>query len=450
MVHAWDCGNSAQLSLSAAAGMRAIIRSCFSLRSRLLHFARRLVLILGLAPLLLGPVSETAYARSSHTSSTHTTSKPVKPRPARASTPAAPAPVVDNPQLLVDMITGDVLYQDRAGAPWHPASLTKLMTAYVTFQAIADRRVSLDTKVTMSAKAVSQAPASSGLPPGDSLTLKDALYIMLVKSANDMAVAVAETVAGSTDAFVAEMNATAARLGLTRTHYNNVNGLPDDGQVTTARDLAVLAIDLRRTFPAYDDIFRTQMVTIGKVNLRASNHLLAKFEGTTGMKTGYICASGLNIVATAMRGGRELLAVYLGGTSERERDQRVAHLLLRGFANEFADTGNSVVNIVDDQSSPPMDMKPLLCGKNAKSYVLSRYKLYPFGLKGQPNYLTDKVTPVTYAASDFGVPGKAVAATPDEGQPAQGDVSDDSAVTDSPATLPTVAPLPQPRPAGRK
>ena len=416
-----------------------------------MHLARRLFLILGLLPLILGLGGETAALARSHSTAAHT-SKPVKPKPAaKDTTPAAPAPVVDNPQLLVDMQTGNVLYQDHAGQPWHPASLTKLMTAYVTFQAIADKRVSLDTKVTMSVKAVNEAPARSGLPAGDSLTLNDALYIMLVKSANDMAVAVAETVSGSTDAFVAEMNATASKLGLTRTHYNNVNGLPDDGQVTTARDLAVLAIDLRRTFPEYDAIFKTQMVTVGKVNLRASNHLLAKFEGTTGMKTGFICASGLNIVATANRNGHELLAVYLGGTSERERDQRVAQLMLRGFASEFKDSGSSVVNIVDDQSSPPMDMKPLLCGKNAKAYVTARYKLYPFGLKGQPNYLTDKVPAVTYAATDFGVPGKTVAPTADEGQPAEGDASsdDDSASSDNSATPAANAPTPKDRPASR-
>ncbi|HVX81273.1 MAG: D-alanyl-D-alanine carboxypeptidase family protein [Devosia sp.] len=424
-----------------------------------MRFARRLLLIIGLSAALVSlDTTQPVQARSSH-SSHHTAPKPAAARPSKPSTPAPPPPTIDNPELLVDMATGNVLYEDNAGAPWHPASLTKLMTAYVTFQAIEDGRVHLDTKVTMSPLAVSQAPSRSGLPAGDSLSLQDALYIMLVKSANDMAVAIAETVSGSTDAFVTEMNATAAKLGLSRTHYNNVNGLPDDGQVTTARDLAVLAIDLRRTFPQYDQIYRTPMVTLGKVNLKASNVLLNKLEGTTGMKTGFICASGLNIVATVQRGGRELLGVYLGGTSERERDQLIAKLILEGFANQHPDTGKNVVDIVDDQTAPPMDMKPLLCGKNAKSYVLARYKLYPYGLKGQPNYLTDKVVGQSYAAVDFGKPGaQPISAVPQDDATAEGDAAPgDAAPGDDPAATPADvsvaapgAPVPNPRPSFRK
>jgi D-alanyl-D-alanine carboxypeptidase len=243
-----------------------------------------------------------------------------------------------------------------------------------------------------------------------------------------MAVAVAETVAGSTDAFAAEMNATAAKLGLVGTHYNNVNGLPDDGQVTTARDLAVLAIDLRRTFPQYDDIYRTQAVTVGKATLKASNTLLAKFEGTTGMKTGFICASGLNVVATVQRGGRELMAVILGGSSARERDQLAAQLVLKGFTGEYQDGGKNVVQIVDQRGRAPMDMKPLLCGKQAKAYVASRVQAFPYGLKGKPTLLTDKVAGATYAAADFGVPGAAPVTTNPTDETAEGDTNaDDSA-----------------------
>jgi len=277
----------------------------------------------------------------------------------------------------------------------------------------------------MSRKAVNEAPARSGLKAGESLTLKDALYVMLVKSANDMAVAVAETVAGSTDAFAAEMNATAAKLGLVRTHYDNVNGLPDDGQVTTARDLAVLAIDLRRTFPEYDQIYRTHIVTLNKVPLKGNNMLLTSFEGTDGMKTGFICASGLNLVATVNRNGRQLLAVVLGGSSSRERDQLAGQMLTKGFSGDYKDSGSSVVDIVDNTSEPPMDMKPLLCGREAKAYVTARLKAFRLGLKGSPNYLTDKIPSNTYAATDLGpVTAAAVATgvtTAADTQPAQGD-----------------------------
>ena len=346
--------------------------------------ARRLLLTVGLVLALLAcGLPSLALARS-HKAAPIPAAKPAVVA-AAPSAPAISVPQIVNPELLVDMQTGDVLYAENAGAPWHPASLTKLMTAYIAFQAIADGRLTLDSKVTMSVKAVDQAPAVSGLPAGDTISLKDALYVMLVKSANDMAWAVAETVGnGDIDAGVAEMNATAAKLGLTRTHYNNPNGLPDDGQVTTARDLAVLAIDLRRTFPQYDDIFRTQMVTLRKAYLRTNNELLTRFEGTTGMKTGYICASGLNVVATVDRGGRQLLAVVLGGTSARERDQLAAQMLLAGFAGQYPDTGNSVVNIADDTVAPPMDMKPLLCGAKARAYVNARLKQFPMGMRGKP------------------------------------------------------------------
>jgi D-alanyl-D-alanine carboxypeptidase len=406
--------------------------------------ARRLFVIVCLLAACLAPSTTFAAARHHHHRPAATTTK--------QAAPAGPPIVVPTPELLVDMQTGNVLYEDNAGLPWHPASLTKLMTAYVAFEAIAQGRATLDTRVTMSVKAVNQAPSRSGLPAGDSVTLKDALYIMLVKSANDMAVAIAETLAGSTEAYAAEMNATAVTLGLTRTHYDNVNGLPDDGQVTTARDLAVLAIDLRRTFPQYDEIYTTQSVHIGKVSLKASNGLLSKLAGTTGMKTGYICASGLNIVATVKRDGRELLAVVLGRTSARERDQTAAQLLLGGFSGQYPDRGKSVVNIVDEGAAAPIDMKPLLCGAKAKTYVAQQRQQHPFGLKGQPNYLTDKVAAVPYLATDLGPvggSGPVVSNIRPEGQTAEGDAGsdDDAPAPDAEANAaaaPAVHPLPPP------
>jgi D-alanyl-D-alanine carboxypeptidase len=354
------------------------------------------------------------------------------------------APSLAGPKLLVDMKTGDVLYAEDAGAPWHPASLTKLMTAYVTFQAIAQGRITLDSIVTMTREAVNQAPASSGLAVGDTLTLKDALYVLLVKSSNDMAVAIAQAVDGSTDKFADEMNATAQKLGLTRTHYDNVNGLPDDGQVTTARDLAVLAIDLRRTFPQYDEIYRTRIVRLNNVNLRGDNALLNSFAGTDGMKTGFVCGSGLNIVATVNRNGRELMAVVLGGSSARERDQMAAQMLLRGFAGEYPDKGESVVDLVDDTKSPPTDMTPLICGKKARAYVRAQMKAYPLGLPGKPSYLTDKIASVVYQATDLGPaggPAVAVTAAAPDDQTAQGDGGDP---TPEDAAPPSPAPIPMP------
>lgn len=311
-------------------------------------------------------------------------------------------PAAANPLLLVDMQSGEVLFNDDGGKPWHPASLTKLMTAYVTFAAIAQGRISLDTTIKISKKAWNQAPSKSGLAVGSSITLKDALYILVVKSANDIAVAIAEAVSGSTDNFVVEMNAMAKAMGLTATHYVNPHGLHDPGQVTSARDLAVLTLYIWRDYPQYLPMFSTEAVKLGKAKLETNNGLLEHFEGTTGMKTGFVCASGLNIVATVNRNGRQLLGVVLGGSSARERNEMAAELFLRGLSGAVSGTGQSVVNLAN-QAGPPVDMRPLICGKQSKEYVAQREAAYPMGLKGQPSYLTDKIVGVTYEATDLGI-----------------------------------------------
>ncbi|HEY9013034.1 MAG TPA: D-alanyl-D-alanine carboxypeptidase family protein [Devosia sp.] len=311
-------------------------------------------------------------------------------------------PVAANPMLLVDMQSGEVLYNDDGGQPWHPASLTKLMTAYVTFAAIAQGRISLDSTVKISKKAWNQAPAKSGLKVGSSITLRDALYILVVKSANDIAIAIAEAVSGSSDKFVDEMNAMAGAMGLSATHFANPNGLHDPAQVTSARDLAVLTLYLWRDYPQYLPMFQTEAVKLGKASLETNNGLLEHFQGTTGMKTGYICSSGLNIVATVSRGGRQLLAVVLGGSSARERNEMTAELFLRGLSGAVTGTGQSVVNL-RNKSGEPTDMRPLICGKKSKEYVAAREAAFPMGLKGQPSYLTDKIEGIVYEATDLGV-----------------------------------------------
>ncbi len=312
---------------------------------------------------------------------------------------AAPARAL--PELLVDMRTGEVLYAKDAGLPWHPASLTKLMTAYVTFDAIARGRVDLDTPVIMSARALKEPPAKIGLPVDTAMTLEDALYFLLVKSANDVAVAIAETVSGSVEGFVAEMNANATALGLTATNYVDPNGLRDGEQVTSARDLAVLALTIRSRFPQYDAIFATESVNLGKARLQSHNNLLTHFAGTTGMKTGFICAAGLNIVATAERSGRDLMAIVLGASSSRERGEETAQLLLKGFSGAFSGLGRHVAALTNS-SAPPTNMRPLICGKEAKDYVAAREQAFPYGLEGQPSFLQDQVTPRTYTASLLG------------------------------------------------
>ncbi|MDB5614441.1 MAG: D-alanyl-D-alanine carboxypeptidase [Devosia sp.] len=312
------------------------------------------------------------------------------------------APARANPMLLVDMDNFNVLYAQDAGQPWHPASLTKMMTAYVAFEQIAAGKISLDTPVVVSKNAFNEAPSKSGLPVGSALSMKDALYVMLVKSANDIAVAIAETVGGDEASFVAMMNDASARMGLTATHYENPNGLHNPAQVTSARDLAVLSLYIRQSFPQYLPIFGTGTVVLNGKKLDSENKLLGSFAGTTGMKTGFVCASGLNLVATVERNGRRLLAVVLGGSSGRDRNERAADLLLKGLNGAMQPSGQTVLTLANDVGAPPVDMRSLICGKDAKTYVAGQEAAFPLGLKGQPSNLIDTIVPASYVATDLG------------------------------------------------
>lgn len=305
------------------------------------------------------------------------------------------------PQLLVDMRTGEVLYADDAGLPWHPASLTKLMTAFVTFEAIAAGRVQLDTPVIISANALSAPPSKIGAPVDTAYALEDALYLMIVKSANDISIAIAETVGGTEQRFVDEMNATAAALGMSATRFINPNGLHDPAQVTSARDLAILAITLRQRHPQYAPMFATESVRLGESRLRSHNNLLTRFAGTTGMKTGYVCASGLNIVATVERQGRSLMAIVLGGSSSRERGELTAQLFLSALSGSVSGSGQIVTGI-RNQLDAPFNMRPYICGSEAKTYVANRAEAFPLGLEGQPTNLNDNIEATVKRVSSLG------------------------------------------------
>lgn len=312
------------------------------------------------------------------------------------------APALANPLLLVDRDNLQVLYAEDAGQPWHPASLTKLMTAYVAFEEIAKGTVTLETPVTLSKYAMTQAPSRSGLKVDTSVSLEDALYILIVKSANDMAVAIAETIGGNEAAFVAKMNDVAARMGLTATHFVNPNGLHDPRQVTTARDLAILSLYIEQSFPQYMQMFRTSVVRINGQKLESQNSLLTSFAGSIGMKTGYVCASGLNVVVDVDRNGRRLMAVVLGGSSGRDRNERAAELLLKGLSGSASGTGQNVLSLTNAVGAAPVDMRPNICGKDAAAYVKAQEAAFPMGLKDQPSYLTDEIAAVEHVATDLG------------------------------------------------
>lgn len=237
-----------------------------------------------------------------------------------------------SPRVLVDVKTGKVLEHQEAFQKWYPASLTKMMTAYTVFRAIKAGRMKLDSPVVMSKKSTVQPASKIYLKPGDWMTMDGALKIMLVKSANDVAYAIGETVSGSMPAFVDEMNREAARIGMSSSHFINANGLPGKGQYTTARDLALLAVAIKRDFPEYGHYFAVEAVSTGKKEYGNYNLLIGRFAGADGMKTGFICASGFNQASSATRNGRSVISIVLGADSLSGRADLSADLLEKGLA----------------------------------------------------------------------------------------------------------------------
>lgn len=244
---------------------------------------------------------------------------------------ALPARAEVGSYLLFDMKSGEVIAAHEPSIRWYPASLTKLMTAYVTLEAVEDGALAMTSPVKISAQARQQPPSKMGFALGTVITIETALRIILTKSANDVSVALAEAVGGTQAKFMDEMNATAADLGMSSSSFDNPHGLPNAKQVTSARDMALLMMALQNDFPDHADLFTMSGVRLGKRVLRNHNKLIRRFRGADGMKTGFICASGFNLAATATRDGVRLGAVVLGGVTSRERDERTAELLAKGF-----------------------------------------------------------------------------------------------------------------------
>ncbi|MEX0852484.1 MAG: D-alanyl-D-alanine carboxypeptidase family protein [Bauldia sp.] len=242
---------------------------------------------------------------------------------------AAPGPASAAPDaaIVLDAKTGKTLYADHADSRRHPASLTKMMTLYLLFEAIEDGRTSLASRVKISAAAAGQAPSKLGLKAGETISVRDAILSLVTKSANDIAVAVAEHLAGSERAFAAQMNNKARALGMVATNFRNASGLPDGAQITTARDMATLGAALREHHPQYYTYFATPSFVWKGRRISNHNHLLGKLAGVDGIKTGYTRASGFNLVASVDRDGRQIVAVVIGGESSKWRDQHMTDLI---------------------------------------------------------------------------------------------------------------------------
>lgn len=238
-----------------------------------------------------------------------------------------------NPALLYEPETGVVLHAEEPHRAWHPASITKLMTAYLTFDAVKAGVLAWDAEVPLSEHARGQPATRIGLRGGIRLNVEQAVRGLVLRSANDFATALAERIGGTEEKFVDAMNATAKRLGMTRTVFRNPHGLPDPEQVTTARDLAILVTALLKDFPDRAEVFSTPTVRIHKGTFHSQNDLLRTFPGADGLKTGFTCASGYNVVASATRDGHRLVAIVLGAVSRQKRSDRAAELLEAGFAH---------------------------------------------------------------------------------------------------------------------
>jgi D-alanyl-D-alanine carboxypeptidase len=268
-------------------------------------------------------------------------------------------------QLLIEASTGKVLHAENATYPWYPASVTKLMTAYTTFRAIKEGRLTHNTLLTVSKNAVAQQPTKMGFKLGTQVTVDNALKMLMVKSANDIAVTIAEGVGGSIDKFADMMNANARRLGMTQSNFVNPNGLPAENHVSSARDLGILARALIQEFPEDDKYLHVHAIRYGNRVMRNYNSLLDRYPGADGMKTGFICASGYNVVASATRNGRRLIAVVLGAYSGRVRAQKAAQLLERGFNSgglTWLTPSLGTVNALAPIDAQPPNLREEMCG----------------------------------------------------------------------------------------
>jgi D-alanyl-D-alanine carboxypeptidase (penicillin-binding protein 5/6) len=236
--------------------------------------------------------------------------------------------------IVVDAETGEVLFARHADSRRYPASLTKMMTLYLTFEALNEGRVHLTDVLTISPRAASQPPSKLGLAAGQTITLDNAMRATAVRSANDMAVAIAEHIGGSEARFTNLMTLKAEQLGMTQTRYATANGLPDARQLTSARDQAILARAIMRDFPQYYRYFGLHDWAYNGRDYRNTNGLLATGRGYDGMKTGYTNASGYNLAASAVRDGKRLITIVLGGRSTASRNAHVAELMDTGFEVE--------------------------------------------------------------------------------------------------------------------
>jgi D-alanyl-D-alanine carboxypeptidase len=269
--------------------------------------------------------------------------------------------------VTVDARTGAILYDDQSNALRHPASLTKMMTLYILFQELKAGRVKLSTPLKVSRRAASMAPSKLGMKPGSTISVELAIKALIVKSANDVAATVGENLGGNEVAFAQRMTKVARAIGMSRTVYRNASGLPNPSQVTTARDQATLGLRLMRDFPQYYPYFRsTQFSYKGKL-IRGHNRLVNNYAGTDGIKTGYVNASGFNLVTSTRRGEKRLVGVVLGGKTASRRNAFMMTMLERSF--KMARNGRTIAATAGSSKGVIDPIQNLKAQKNASAPV---------------------------------------------------------------------------------
>lgn len=257
--------------------------------------------------------------------------------------------------IIIDAESGDVLSATDADSPRYPASLTKVMTLYITFNALDKGLIKFDDKLTVSRNAANRSPSKLGLRPGEKITVRDAVMALIVKSANDCATVLAEGLGYSEEKFAQTMTRVARELGMKNTTFKNASGLPNRAQKTTARDMALLGAAMYHHFPEYYKLFATTKFTYAGRTYYTHNHLLKSFEGADGMKTGFTNASGYNIITSAQRDGHRVIAVTMGHNSIKLRDKKVAQLMNSGLRKLALASKMEVPNLyagVESHASP--------------------------------------------------------------------------------------------------
>jgi len=265
--------------------------------------------------------------------------------------------------IVMDARTGKILHSENADARRYPASLTKMMTLYLTFEALKNGKIKKSTPVRFSAQAATQPPTKIGVKAGGSISVETAIYALVTRSANDASMALAELLGGSQQNFARMMTAKARSLGMNNTVFRNPHGLPDTGQFTTARDMARLGIALREHYPQYYGYFSVKSFKYGRTRIANHNRLLGKVRGVDGIKTGYTRASGFNLVSSVTDGNRRLVAVVMGGTSARARDARMAELINANMGRTVPRGAALIARADDDGSSAVSRLANLILPK---------------------------------------------------------------------------------------